>query len=320
MTGKSWIAFIWAVMRLVAPPIVITWLILAAGDGLTLPSTIDIAWIALALVFNEVALALFGVRMQFLLAALEVVLRWRDAFRIHLESMFYFFIVPMTVGVEIARFAKIRAVLSGTAAKRILPALLLDRLVGAGSGALLAAAIWPFVRFDAAPWVDASAAALWICLGSIVVVGIALMIRRVRQAVVETSEAILSRWPRVTAVFVLSVGMHMIFALGIYCTARAFAIDVGLLEVVFAVAAGSLLVAIPISLGGVGAADVTTVAIFVAMGHTLEHSVLLGALPYLARLVGAVQGGVWEMLDGGAESIARTRTLMRSGKAGAGET
>ncbi|RYG38734.1 MAG: flippase-like domain-containing protein [Burkholderiales bacterium] len=320
MTGKSWIAFIWAVIRLAAPPAIIAWLVLAAGDGLALPSTINLGWMIPALVLNEIALTLFGVRMQFLLSTLGVMLRWRDAFRVHLQSMFYFFIVPMTVGVEIARFAKIRAALPGTPAKRILPALLLDRMVGAGSGAMLAAVMWPFVQFDAAPWLDASTAALWICLGGMAMIGGAVLIRRVRLAITEVIHAILASWRRVSLIFVLSICMHVVFALGIYCAAQAFLIDIALIEILFAVAAGSLLVAIPVSLGGVGAADVTTVTIFVAMGHTLEQSILLGALPYLARLVGAVQGGVWEMLDGGAESIARTRTLMRAGKAGAGET
>lgn len=319
MTIRSRLSVGWAIIRLAAVPAIIVWLLVAAKDGVALPARIDAGWLVLALIFNEAALALFGVRMQLLLSAFEVPIRWLDALRIHLESVFYYFVVPMTVGIEVARFAKIRIATPGTPVKRILPALLLDRLVGAGSAAALAMIVWPLLRFDAAPWIDASSAAVWFVFAVLAAITAALFFPAMRRLALEVLRTLRASWRRVSVVFLFSILMHGVFALSILCAARALLIDVTFVEVAFAVAAGMLLVAVPISLGGVGAADVTTTAIFVAMGHPFEQSVLLGALPYLARLVGAVQGGIWEMAEG-AESIARTRMLLRSGKIGAGET
>ncbi len=311
MRAKSWIGLAWAVIRLIAPAAVLFWLITAADDELLIPAQRGLGWLVLAVALNEAALALFGVRMQLLLRAFDVTLRWPNAFRIHVQSVFYFFIVPMTVGVELARFGKIRAAIPGTPTGRILPALLLDRMLGAGSAAALALLMWPFVRFDAAPWAEVSAGAVWIGLMALAAAAITLCIPPARRAVRQAWLVVVAKRRRVAEIFAFSMVMHCVFALAILAGAWAFAIDVSFPEVAFAVAGGMLLVAVPLSIGGLGAADVTTAAIFLAMGYTLEQSVLLGALPYLARLLAAVQGGVWEMLDGGSESIIRTRELMR---------
>jgi hypothetical protein len=40
----------------------------------------------------------------------QVRIGWLSALRIHLQSMFYLFALPMTIGLEIARFIKIRQI------------------------------------------------------------------------------------------------------------------------------------------------------------------------------------------------------------------
>src|SRR5205085_2858909 len=50
------------------------------------------------LVVNQIALCVFALRMQLVLRLFEVRIGWLPALRIHLQSMFYFFALPMTVG------------------------------------------------------------------------------------------------------------------------------------------------------------------------------------------------------------------------------
>ena len=75
--------------------------------------------------------------------------------------------------------------------------------------------------------------------------------------------------------------------------------------------AGSLLlVAVPASFAGLGPAEAGATGIFLGMGYALPVAIAAGALPYLLRLVGALEGAAWEVVEGGSTTMSATRQLI----------
>ena len=65
-------------------------------------------WIIVAaLIVNQIGLMLFAIRMHLILHIFNINISYFQSLRIHLQSMFYFFVLPMTVGMEAARYVKI---------------------------------------------------------------------------------------------------------------------------------------------------------------------------------------------------------------------
>ena len=296
--------------RLVVVPAALIWVLSRVTglnwtpSGLASPTAL-----LLGLVVNQIALGVFALRMQLVLRLFGVRIGWWPALRIHLQSMFYFFALPMTVGLEIARYVKIRAIQPSASVVQMSSALLLDRLLGAGSALAVAVLCLPFVR--AAISVDVP---LWAWIAGLV--GAALLSLaawlwpRSRRLMQDALRLASGRWLGLAGLFVLSMGMHTIFAAGVQLTAVALGLQVTLLETLFAVAGGLLLVAIPVSLGGLGPAEAGSAGLFVAMGQPTSVALVAGALPYLLRLVCALEGAAWELVESGSATLAATRRLI----------
>jgi uncharacterized membrane protein YbhN (UPF0104 family) len=118
------------------------------------------------------------------------------------------------------------------------------------------------------------------------------------------------RWLGLAALLVLSMVMHVIFAAGVQLAVTGLGLQVTLLETLFAVAGGLLLVAIPVSVAGLGPADAGAAGLLVAMGQPTSVALVAGALPYLLRLVAALEGAAWELVESGSATLAATRRLI----------
>jgi len=222
--------------------------------------------------------------------------------------MFYFFALPMTVGVEIARFLKIREVQPAAAVTQVSGALLLDRVLGAVSALAVALLCIPVIGPNVAIAVPGWA---WLALVAVaLVISIAAFAwSRSRSLVLDITRLAWAHWKGFAAVLLLSMAMHVVFAEAVQLLAAGLTLEVGFVETLFAVAGGVLLVAIPVSFAGVGPAEAGAAGLLMALGHPLAVALAVGALPYLARLIGALEGAVWEFVDGGLATLTATRRL-----------
>ncbi len=153
----------------------------------------------------------------------------------------------------------------------------------------------------------------WIlsALGAAAALGLGLLLwRRSRGWLAQSWRLTQGRRLGLVALFVLSMAMHVLFAAGVQFAARAFGLPVSLADTVFAVAGGMLLVAVPVSLAGLGPAEAGAAGLFVAFGYTPAVAITAGALPYLARLVGALEGGLGEIVESGTATLSATRRLI----------
>jgi uncharacterized membrane protein YbhN (UPF0104 family) len=253
-----------------------------------------------ALVVNQMALSLFAVRMQAALRVFGIALTVAQALRVHLQSIFYFFVLPMTVGLEVARFTKIRNLLGDTAGVGALTyALLADRLVGALAALVLALVVWPFVEFKSlVRWGGSSA---WFMLAG---AGLAIIVlfsirRRIRAHLMEVLELVRSGRRGLWASFGVSIITHCCFAFGIYLAAAGANLEIGFLQALFAISAAMLFVVFPISFAGVSPVEAAGLGVLVGMGIPVDQAAIFVLLSYLAKLVGAFEGAAWEIYEGG---------------------
>lgn len=298
-------------LRLIIVPAILIWLIgqLMAFEWWR-PSAVSLTLLGLALLINQLALVTFAARMRSVLWLFGIGIDRLAALRIHLQSMFYFFILPMTVGLEIARFLKIRVINPSASVSGLSGALLLDRMLGAASALALAVVCLPFVnlsvRFDLLPTV------IWLCLAGIALLTCAILLwPGVRRLLLKAWRLTKGRRLALIGLFVLSVLMHALFSWAVQLTGRSLGLPITFGDTCFAVAGGMLLVAIPVSLAGLGPAEAGAVALFAALGYDLPVAIAAGALPYFLRLVGAVEGGIWEFAEGGASALEATRRSIK---------
>lgn len=300
-------------VKLVLVPGAFAWLVYQLLDAESVNASIrNPALLLVALMINQAALCLFAIRMKRVLGVFSIPLAGRDALRIHLQSMFYFFVFPMTVGLEIARFAKIKTAAPASAAPALASALVVDRLLGAVSALVIALALTPFVEFPALPeFMFKESATIFLLVGATILAGL-IFWRRTRAIVAGALQSVRGQRRRLFTVFVISLGMHSFFCAGIYFAAAALGLPVTLIGTSFAVSAAMLFVAVPVSFAGAGPAEAAAAIILVGLGIPLDAAVTLALLIYLARFVGAIQGGIWEMYEGGV--LALSAALHQAGE------
>jgi uncharacterized membrane protein YbhN (UPF0104 family) len=252
-----------------------------------------------ALLVNQLALTLFAARMQVVLRVFGMALTLLQGLRVHLQSMFYFFVLPMTVGLEVARFAKVRSLLGEKAATSSLAyALLGDRVVGAAAAFVIALALLPFMRFEAlATWTGPAGWLPW-GLGAVAVASLALLHPRVREHAAQLLALLRTEHRRLAWSFAIALVTHACFASAIYIAAVGAGIPIGAVQALFAVSAAMLFVVVPVSFAGVSPVEAANFGVVAAMGFTLDQAAMFAFLVYLAKLVAAVEGAAWELYEG----------------------
>jgi uncharacterized membrane protein YbhN (UPF0104 family) len=257
--------------------------------------------IAAALAVNQVALLLFAARMRLALAAFGVLLTLGQALRVHLQSVFYFFVLPMTVGQEIARFAKVKAIVGSAAGNMPLAlALLVDRVVGAVAALAIALTLAPFVDFAGLErWGGLTAWVPWIALVAILL-GAALSRRRIRIEARRIAGALRAGGRGIGACLAVSIATHVSFAVAVHLAALGANVSIDFVQSLFAVSAAMLFVVIPVSFAGVSPVEAASVGVLVGMGLPLEQAAVFAFIAYAGKLVAAFEGGAWEIAEGGS--------------------
>ena len=56
-----------------------------------------------------------------------------------------------------------------------------------------------------------------------------------------------------------------------------------------------------VSFAGISAVDVASVAVLTGCGIKIEDAIIFALFSYVAKLLAAIQGGVWEIYEGGGD-------------------
>jgi len=285
---------------------------LAPTDGGTTSTDLAPVGVFGAVLLNQAALFAAALRLRATLAAFRVQLTPAQALAIHLRSLFYFFFVPLSVGLEVSRYLDIRRIDPAVPAKTLLLALLLDRVLGllAAVAALLGLA---YVVLPASFW--AALDASWLAGGSMVALavgGLVLLRRRWRERTVELLRALKVGSIRLLVPVLLSLLALALVCGSVYAVAVASGWSAGFAQISFALSASLLGMALPLSLFGATLGEPTGVGVMALLGLTPALAVVLVSLAYVGRLLGAVQGAAIE-LHGGVRAL-RQPSISRTGE------
>ena len=203
------------------------------GDGLSISPLAVMG----AILLNQAALLMAALRLRATLSAFGVAICRRDAFRIHLQSLFYFFFVPLSVGLEAARFVKIRRIDPRVPTTQLLLALLLDRALGLVAAVAVVGALLYFVAPQLVPGRCEFLCQALAATAAAVGLAALLLSSRVRATLRDLVGAIVSRGYQILELLVLSLLTLLLVCASVYVVAIGADIQVGVTEVTFAISA-----------------------------------------------------------------------------------
>jgi uncharacterized membrane protein YbhN (UPF0104 family) len=248
-----------------------------------------------AIFLNQLALFAAAWRLQATLAAFGVRIGRRQAMRIHLQSLFYFFFVPMSIGLEIARFIKVRDIASTVSAKRLLFALLLDRVLGLVAAVAVVAALLPLVMPQVLPQLLHPVWLALITLASLAL-GSALWLHDPSRRRLIDAVAAMGKVGRLLPLLIgLSLAALVLVCASVYLIAVGARLAIEPMAVTFALSASLLGMLLPVSVLGATVGEAAGAGLFALFGLNAASALLLVSAAYGGRLLGALQGGLIEL-------------------------
>lgn len=246
------------------------------------------------------ALAIAAARWRLVLAGLGAPVSYGAALKANIQSLFFYFFLPMGAGAELYRAGVIgRSHRVGAA--RMGASVILDRFAGLITFSALALILFPLARpsLPALPFWALPAAALAAVAGAATL----LAFKPARARLARLGEAVAQLTPaRLAGALGFSFASSVLLA--------ATAVLAGSLQGVgdapglaFAFSAAAVTAVIPLSLFGVTFTEVTGVALYQGAGASLDQALAIAASIYLMRLVMAGIGGAWIL----AERFAQRR-------------
>jgi uncharacterized membrane protein YbhN (UPF0104 family) len=271
-------------------------------------STLVIDWSVaiLSLTLHQFALLLFAIRMRQTLLLFNIRISQYQSIRISLQSMFYYFLVPMSAGIEVARYVKLRKLQPELTSVQLSVAVLADRAVGLLSVIVLLLCVLPnLVTFNV------SSGLLWTLLSFIILVLILSLavcrstwFKRVI-SLIDSNKGLL----RSHALLPLLTSLLSTFfsAIALWSAAVALGVESSFVNILAGFLIAILGTAVPIGFFGVGAGEALGGASFIALGFGFLDALMLVTIGYAFRLYSALQGGVLEIVDGIISIISKKK-------------
>jgi len=313
-SSKIWSRYAIIFIKLIFVPSAIGWLVTQLiNDPRIGLLKLTPSMLVAGLLVNQIALSLFALRMQLVLGIFRIKISQMQSLRIHLQSMFYFFALPMTVGLEAARFAKIKNIVGEqTQAVTLGSALLADRLIGALAALLLATLLLPFMEFRLLAQWDMRTS-LMVFIGGCVLIFLMSLHGKIRSYVREIVKLFLSGWKELWVAIIVSISTHLLFASGIYLASLGAHLQITFLQTLFVISAAMLFVILPVSFAGISPVEAAGLGVLLGLGLSIEQAAVFVFISFAAKLIAAFEGGMWEIYEGG-EYVSRCFLKVRKEK------
>ena len=216
------------------------------------------------------------------------------ALRICTLAVFWHFFVPLSVGSELTRYARLRAHAPAREPGEIAAALVLDHALGVLALLGLAGALLLSLR----PFGQVSR---WLPLAVWAGLAMALLLmhfirRRLPGPVTRTLRQLNARRGAVARALGWSLLMHLLLAAAVWTGARGWQIALDYPHAALVQASAGLFQMLPVNLGGVGGGEVAGLGLYLALGLSRADALLLVSLLYCYRVAVALLGGAWELL------------------------
>lgn len=253
------------------------------------------AYLILGVLLSQISICFFALRFRQVMRVVGIRLSVREALHINALSMFYHFFVPLAAGADVTRYVKLRGLAPERRPIAMAGGIVLDHIVGLGTliviAVVLVVALKPtIVTFDTR--VLLLAATLVVCVAA----GAGMSIRQSASVkMAELLTRLLSHKLDVVHAVVLSLAMQLLTAAAVFAGSVGWGIGIGFHEILLVLTASFIFQAVPVNVGGVGAAELAGTGLYIAIGLTPAAALLLVSLMYCYRLLVALTGGVWEL-------------------------
>ena len=245
---------------------------------------------------SMVSVCTIALRFQRSADIFAIRLRAWDALRIHTQSMFYFFFVPLSVGAEISKFAKLKEQAPGYGKTDIVGVIILDRMIGFSALTAIALVLFAVLRPIELALGKWQLALLGLVVLFIFDMAIALVWSRVRSISSRLVEILSERKSGIYIALAMSLVTQCTMALATLVGGYGWGIEINYLTVLFVLSASFICQAIPLTFVGVSPAEIAGAGLYVAVGLPLSDALILVSLNYFYRLLIAASGGIWELV------------------------
>ena len=256
-----------------------------------------------SLALGQLGLFFFGLRLKAVLTSIGVQTSTRKVMAIHFESLLLYFILPASLGQDASRAGKIfahqtteRRSLSSASQRAVSTsfAIIVDRIVGVAtlmSIALLAipnsvlasTSIW-----EASWWLFAVVIAI-LFMGA----GVFVAVWRYANSIWSVARQI--SWSAISRAAIASALGQVLIGLAVLMPVVGANLPVALADILVILAVATAGQLIPVSFAGVGAGEIASYWLYVAVGLSSKEALLPVAALYGLHLFGALLGGISEI-------------------------
>ena len=247
------------------------------------------------LALSWLSMLAYALRFRAVMATAGFAIGFVQALRLLTLSVFVHFFVPMSVGSEMTKFLRLRALSPGRGSLAQASALVLDHAVG--FVVLLAMTLALLAWRDPLGLGRAWPLGVACVLGALTLLAGHLARASVRfgAAIAAASAQVLAHKPQLTMGLVGSAAMHLLLATAVLVGARDTGIAIAWPELLLVLVGAGMLQMLPLNVAGVGAGDVAGTGLYLALGLSLPDALTLVSLLYCYRLAMAAVGGLWEL-------------------------
>lgn len=256
-----------------------------------------LGWPLLAgLGLSWLSMVAFAARFRAVMALAGFSISLTQSLRLLTLSVFVHFFVPMSVGAEMTKFLRLRALSPSRGSLAQAGALLLDHAVG--FVALLAMSLvlltWRDPLGLGRAWPLGVACGLGVA--ALLAARLAGASARFGAFAAALRERVLQHKAELGVGLIGSLAMHALLASAVFVGARDTGITLAWPELLLVLSGAGMLQLLPLNVAGVGAGEVAGTGLYLALGLSLPDALTLVSLLYCYRLAMAAVGGLWELL------------------------
>ena len=279
---------------LISVGIIVLLISIANVSNIDLLSVLNVK-VLLGFFISQVALLLYSLRFRLVMKSAGITLKIIDALRINTFAVFYHFFTPLSIGADLTKFIKLKR--NHDSASHRITSILFDHVVGICSLAVLAAFLLILRKPELG---DLSLRGNQPLLGvalCILTITVVIFRKDIKNIYEKMLLSIKGNWSLIFVAFYFSIIMHMTLAAGIFVGSHGIGVPIPYLDILFVLSLSMILQSVPVSILGVGATEVASVAMYTAIGLPITTALLLVALLYIYRLITSVAGGIWQLLE-----------------------
>ena len=247
----------------------------------------------------------FACRLREVLKIIGFEISATNTLRVLTQSMFYYFFVPLSVGTEVSKFAKLANLRPRYSKRKLATGIVIDHIVGLAMLIVVSAGL--YVAIDPIVVRIKLAALIVVACACVLLIGGAAfyLIKKRKTGIQQLLALMIAHKSHIAIAACYSLMMHLLIAAAVFVGATHWAIEISYLQILFVLTGAFLFQMVPLNIVGVGAIEIAGAGLYLAVGLTGPQALTLVSLLYCYRILIAMVGGLWEFISGWRDHHAK---------------